>query len=231
MRVLLIEDNEAVSQMIELMLKGKGFNVSVAGLGEEGIDFAKSYDYDVVVLDLQLPDMSGYEVLKTLRTAKVKTPVLMLSGNMSIEAKVKSLSCGADDYMTKPFHRDELIARIHAIARRSQGHAQTVISTGKLSVNLNSRTVEAKGVRVHITGREYQILELLSLRKGVTLTKNMVLDHLYGGMDEPEIKIIDVFICKLRKKLAAACDGEQYIETVWGSGYRLHEAPPLNAAA
>jgi two-component system, cell cycle response regulator CtrA len=230
MRVLLIEDNEAVSQVIELMLKGKGFNVTVTGLGEEGIDFAKSYDYDVIMLDLQLPDMSGYQVLKTLRTAKVKTPVLVLSGNMSVEAKVKSLSAGADDYMTKPFHRDELIARLHAIARRAQGHAQTVITTGKLDVNLDTRTVEAKGVRVHVTGREYQIIELLSLRKGVTLTKNMVLDHLYGGMDEPEIKIIDVFICKLRKKLAAACDGEQYIETVWGSGYRLHQAP-LTAVA
>ncbi len=231
MRVLIIEDNEAVSQMIELMLSGKGFNVTAAALGEEGVDYAQSCDYDAIVLDLQLPDMSGFEVLKKLRQAKVQTPVLMLSGNMAIDAKVKSLSTGADDYMTKPFHRDELIARIHAVVRRAQGHAETVITTGKLNVNLDSRTVEAKGVRVRVTGREYQILELLSLRKGATLSKNMVLDHLYGGMDEPEIKIIDVFICKLRKKLAAACDGEQYIETIWGSGYRLHDAPAMRAAA
>ena len=231
MRVLIIEDNEAVSQMIELMLSGKGFNVTAAALGEEGIDYAHSYDYDAIVLDLQLPDMSGFEVLKKLRQAKVQTPVLMLSGNMAVDAKVKSLSTGADDYMTKPFHRDELIARIHAIVRRAQGHAQTVITTGKLSVNIDSRTVDAKGVRVPVTGREYQILELLSLRKGATLSKNMVLDHLYGGMDEPEIKIIDVFICKLRKKLAAACDGEQYIETIWGSGYRMHDAAAMRVAA
>jgi two-component system cell cycle response regulator CtrA len=231
MRVLLIEDNEAVSQMIELLLSGKGFNVTAAGLGEEGIDYAKSYDYDAIVLDLQLPDMSGHQVLKELRLAKVQTPVLMLSGNMAVEAKVKSLGFGADDYMTKPFHRDELIARINAIVRRAQGHAQTIITTGKLNVNLDSRTVEAKGVRIPVTGREYQILELLSLRKGATLSKNMVLDHLYGGMDEPEIKIIDVFICKLRKKLAAACDGEQYIETIWGSGYRMHDVPAIKVAA
>ena len=231
MRVLLIEDNEAVSQMIELLLSGKGFNVTAAGLGEDGIDYAKSYDYDAIVLDLQLPDMSGHQVLKALRLAKVQTPVLMLSGNMAVEAKVKSLGFGADDYMTKPFHRDELIARINAIVRRAQGHAQTIITTGKLNVNLDSRTVEAKGVRIPVTGREYQILELLSLRKGATLSKNMVLDHLYGGMDEPEIKIIDVFICKLRKKLAAACDGEQYIETIWGSGYRMHDPQPMKVAA
>ena len=231
MRVLVIEDNEAVSQMIELMLTGKGFNVTIAALGEEGIDYAKSYDYDAIVLDLQLPDMSGHQVLKELRLAKIQTPVLMLSGNMQVEAKVKSLTSGADDYLTKPFHKDELIARINAIVRRAQGHSQTIITTGKLNVNLDSRTVEAKGVRVPVTGREYQLLELLSLRKGATLTKSMVLDHLYGGMDEPEIKIIDVFICKLRKKLAAACDGEQYIETIWGSGYRMHDVPTMKAAA
>jgi two-component system cell cycle response regulator CtrA len=114
--------------------------------------------------------------------------------------------------------------------RRSQGHSQTVIATGKLSVNLDSRTVEAKGARVPVTAREYQILELLSLRKGATLSKELLMDHLYGGMDEPEVKIIDVFICKLRKKLAIVCDGEQYIQTVWGSGYRLDDAV-MNAAA
>jgi two-component system cell cycle response regulator CtrA len=230
MRVLLIEDNKAVSQMIELMLKGKGFSVCAVEYGEDGIDYAKSYDYDAIVLDLQLPDISGYQVLKTLRLARVQTPVLVLSGTLSVEAKVRALTAGADDYLTKPFHKDELIARIHAVVRRAQGHSQTVITTGKVSVNLDSRTVEAKGVTIPLTLREFQILELLSLRKGSTLTKNMVFDHLYGGMDEPELKIIDVFICKLRKKLAAACDGEQYIETIWGSGYRLRDTALQSAA-
>jgi two-component system, cell cycle response regulator CtrA len=167
--------------------------------------------------------MSGYEVLRSLRVAKVKTPILILSGLAGIEDKVKGLGFGADDYLTKPFHKDELVARIHAIVRRSKGHAQSVITTGDLIVNLDQKTVEVAGSRVHLTGKEYQMLELLSLRKGTTLTKEMFLNHLYGGMDEPELKIIDVFICKLRKKLANASGGQNYIETVWGRGYVLHD--------
>jgi two-component system cell cycle response regulator CtrA len=223
MRVLLIEDDSAMARSIELMLRSEGLNVYTTDLGEEGIDLGKLYDYDIIVLDLQLPDMSGFEVLKALRVAKVQTPVLILSGNAIVEAKVKALGFGADDYMTKPFHKDELVARIHAIVRRSKGHAQSVIQTGDLIVNLDTKTVEVNSARVHLTGKEYQMLELLSLRKGTTLTKEMFLNHLYGGMDEPELKIIDVFICKLRKKLANASSGKNYIETVWGRGYVLRE--------
>ena len=224
MRVLLIEDDSATAQSIELMLKSENFNVYTTDLGEEGIDLGKLYDYDIILLDLNLPDMSGYEVLRTLRVAKVKTPILILSGLAGIEDKVKGLGFGADDYLTKPFHKDELVARIHAIVRRSKGHAQSVITTGDLVVNLDQKTVEvSNGARVHLTGKEYQMLELLSLRKGTTLTKEMFLNHLYGGMDEPELKIIDVFICKLRKKLANASHGRNFIETVWGRGYVLRE--------
>ena len=115
------------------------------------------------------------------------------------------------------------MARIHAIIRRSKGHSQSVIRTGKINVNLDAKTVDAGGKPVHLTGKEYQMLELLSLRKGTTLTKEMFLNHLYGGMDEPELKIIDVFICKLRKKLSEATDGVNYIETVWGRGYVLRD--------
>ena len=223
MRVLLIEDDSATAQSIELMLKSESFNVYTTDLGEEGVDLGKLYDYDIILLDLNLPDMSGFEVLRTLRVSKVKTPILILSGLAGIEDKVKGLGFGADDYMTKPFHKDELVARIHAIVRRSKGHAQSVIKTGDLVVNLDTKTVEVGGQRVHLTGKEYQMLELLSLRKGTTLTKEMFLNHLYGGMDEPELKIIDVFICKLRKKLANASSGKNYIETVWGRGYVLRE--------
>jgi two-component system cell cycle response regulator CtrA len=223
MRVLLIEDDRAMAQSIELMLRSEGFNVYTTDLGEEGVDLGKIYDYDIILLDLNLPDMNGFEVLKALRVAKIGTPILILSGTQTIDSKVRGLGYGADDYMTKPFHKDELVARIHAIVRRSKGHSQSVITTGKLVVNLDTKTVEVDSQRVHLTGKEYQMLELLSLRKGTTLTKEMFLNHLYGGMDEPELKIIDVFICKLRKKLAAATAGEHYIETVWGRGYVLRD--------
>jgi len=233
MRVLLIEDDSATAQSIELMLKSEGFNVYTTDLGEEGVDLGKIYDYDLILLDLNLPDMSGLDVLRQLRVAKINTPIMILSGTAEIETKVKSFGGGADDYMTKPFHKDELVARIHAVVRRSKGHAQSVIKTGDITVNLDAKTVEVNGSRVHLTGKEYQMLELLSLRKGTTLTKEMFLNHLYGGMDEPELKIIDVFICKLRKKLAAATAGKHYIETVWGRGYVLrdpNEAVAVSAA-
>src|SRR6058998_1067962 len=223
MRVLLIEDEPTTAKAIELMLTTEGFNVYSTDLGEEGLDLGKLYDYDIILLDLNLPDMHGYDVLKKLRVAKVQTPVLILSGISEMDSKVRALGFGADDYVTKPFHRDELIARIHAIVRRSKGHAQSVIQTGDLVVNLDTKTVELNGAQVHLTGKEYQMLELLSLRKGTTLTKEMFLNHLYGGMDEPEIKIIDVFMCKLRKRLANASNGKDYIETVWGRGYVLRE--------
>jgi two-component system cell cycle response regulator CtrA len=167
--------------------------------------------------------MNGHEVLRRLRMARVDTPTLILSGSDDTASKIKGFGFGADDYLTKPFHREELIARIHAIIRRSRGHAESVIRTGMVTVNLDAKTVEANGQPVHLTGKEYQMLELLSLRKGTTLTKEMFLNHLYGGMDEPELKIIDVFICKLRKKLAEATGGDTYIETVWGRGYVLRD--------
>ncbi len=222
MRILLIEDDIIVTRGIEMILKREGFNVYTTELGEEGVDLAKLYDYDLILLDLSLPDMSGTEVLRALRNAKVATPVMILTGSAEVETKVRSFGGGADDYLTKPFHHEELVARIHAIVRRSKGHSQSVIRTGDIVVNLDGKTVEVRGERVHLTGKEYQMLELLSLRKGVTLTKEMFLNHLYGGMDEPELKIIDVFICKLRKKLKMAAD-DHCIETVWGRGYMLQD--------
>ena len=230
MRVLLVEDDPTTSRSIELMLGHANFNVYATDLGEEGIDLAKLYDYDLILLDLNLPDMNGYDVLKKLRLSRVDTPILILTGEDDTESKIRGFGFGADDYMTKPFHRDELVARIHAIVRRSKGHAQSRISTGRAVVNLDAKTVEVDGKTVHLTGKEYQIFELLSLRKGTTLTKEMFLNHLYGGMDEPELKIIDVFICKLRKKLAHATGGENYIETVWGRGYILRD-PAVEAEA
>ncbi|MEQ9506918.1 MAG: response regulator transcription factor [Hyphomonas sp.] len=231
MRVLLIEDDRALARSIELMLKAAGFNVYMTDLGEDGVDLGKVYEYDMILLDLSLPDISGFEVLKQLRMSRVNTPVMILSGNPDIEAKVKTLGYGADDYLTKPFNKDELIARITAIVRRSKGHAESVIRTGEILVNLDAKTVEVEGDRVHLPGQEYELLELLSRRKCPKLTQDMVLNHLYGGMDEPELKIIDVFICKLRKKLQQATNGNHYIETVWGRGYVLRDPRPSTKTA
>lgn len=223
MRVLLVEDDYAVSQSIETMLKKEGMIIDTTDLGEDGLEIGKLYDYDIIILDLMLPDINGYEVLKRLRSAKIKTPVLILSGLTGPDKKVKGLGFGADDYLTKPFDRAELLARIHAIVRRSKGHSNSIIRTGDVEVNLDTQTVSIKGENMHLTGKEYGIMELLSLRKGSTLNKDQFLNHLYGGIDEPELKIIDVFICKLRKKLEKASGGKNYIETVWGRGYVLKD--------
>lgn len=228
MRVLLVEDDPSTAKSIELMLGHANLNVYTTDLGEEGIDLAKLYDYDLILLDIGLPDMNGHEVLRQLRLARIETPILILSGDDDTESKIKGFGFGADDYLTKPFHREELVARIHAIIRRSKGHSQSVIQTGEICVNLDAKTVEVHDKPVHLTGKEYQMLELLSLRKGTTLTKEMFLNHLYGGMDEPELKIIDVFICKLRKKLANATNGQSHIETVWGRGYVLRDPQPVD---
>ncbi|MCK4944739.1 MAG: DNA-binding response regulator, partial [Alphaproteobacteria bacterium] len=183
MRVLLIEDDQSTAKSIELMLKSEGYVVDMTDMGEDGLEIGKLYEYDIIILDLMLPDLDGYEVLKRLRSAKIETPVLILSGLSELDSKLKGLGFGADDYLTKPFDKRELMARLHAIVRRSKGHAQSIITTGSIMVNLDARTVEIDGKQLHLTSKEYGILELLSLRKGSTLTKEMFLNHLYGGMD------------------------------------------------
>jgi two-component system cell cycle response regulator CtrA len=223
MRVLLIEDDVSMARSIELALASEGMICDTAEVGEEGVGIGKFYDYDIILLDLMLPDIDGYEVLLRLRSAKVKTPILILSGLSSADQKIKGLGFGADDYLTKPFNRGELIARIQAIVRRSKGHSESVVRFDKVAINLDTRIVEVDGTQVHLTNKEYAILELLAMRKGTVLTKEMFLNHLYSSMDEPEIKIIDVFVCKLRKKLAKASGGTNYIETVWGRGYMLKD--------
>ena len=225
MRALIIEDDPATLRSVARLLADEGWTTDTAQTGEDGFELGKLYDYDIIILDLKLPDIDGYDVLRRLRRVGIQTPLLILSGKDDVTDKVRGLITGADDYLTKPFNRTELIARLRAVIRRARGFSQPVITTGDIAVNLEGKTVEASGVPVHLTSKEYQILELLCLRKGMTLTKEMFLDHLYGGMDEPEVKIIDVFICKLRKKLAKASGGQHCIETIWGRGYVLRDPP------
>jgi two-component system, cell cycle response regulator CtrA len=229
MRVLLVEDDVTAARGIALMLKAGGAVVDSADTGEEALELVRHYDYDIVVLDLMLPDMEGYDVVRRMRAGRIDVPVLILSGLSRPQAKVKGLGMGADDFITKPFDKAELLARMQAIVRRSKGFSQPSLRVGPLVLNLDSREVLAGGQQVHLTGKEYAILELLVLRKGMVLTKEAFLNHLYGGMDEPEMKIIDVFICKLRKKLAqAGADG--LIGTVWGRGYMMRDSALADAS-
>jgi two-component system cell cycle response regulator CtrA len=220
MRVLIMDSDLTLSNNIEIMLSAHGFNVTSACCGADGLELAKIYGYDLVLLDFDLPDMNGLEALRHLRMAKVDSPVIILADSPEVDIAVRAFSGGADDYVAKPFHQKELVARMRAVARRFNGHAQSIIRTGELMVNLDTQKVAVNGQRIHLTSKEYQILELLVLRRGAALSKEMLLNHLYGGMDEPEPKIIDVFVCKLRKKLGSAAG---QIETVWGRGYMLRE--------
>lgn len=219
MRVMAIEGDDAVSRAVTQALQREGFSVEVARSGEEGVDLAKRYDFDIIVLDQVLPDISGFEALKRLRAAKVATPLLMLSTDSTAASHIRSLELGADDVVTVPFHGGELAARLRAIVRRSLAHPHSVITTGKLTINLDTKRVEADGTEISLTGTEYRLLELFCLRRGITLEKDRILDHLYGGLDEPAQRIVDVFVCKLRRKLAEATQGDNYITTVWGRGY------------
>ncbi|MDE2580988.1 MAG: response regulator transcription factor [Rhodospirillales bacterium] len=229
MRVLLVEDDPIAARGIAMVLKSGSAVVDHADTGEEALELLRHYDYDLAVLDLMLPDIEGFEVMRRMRLSRNHTPVLVLSGLARPEMKVKALGMGADDFLTKPFDRAELLARVQAVVRRSKGFSQPMLRLGPVELSLDRREVAVHGQPVHLTGKEYAILELLVLRKGMVLTKEAFLNHLYGGMDEPEMKIIDVFVCKLRKKLALAGAGN-VIATVWGRGYTIREGADAAAA-
>ena len=231
MRLLVIEDDPTVAESIELMVRSEGMEAQTTDLGQDGLDLGSVFLYDLILLDLNLPDMSGFDVLRSLRVGKIKTPVLILSGLNGTEHKVKGLGLGADDYLTKPFQSDELIARIRAILRRSGDQVESVIRCGDLTLKLDQKRAEMGRRDLGLTTKEYQMLELLAMRQGTPITKDMFLGHLYGGMDEPDQKIIDVFICKLRRKLLEASGGKDYIETIWGRGYVLRNPEPVRATS
>lgn len=226
MRILIVEDEITVSRLLEMHLERSGCKTYSTTLGEEAIDLASVYEYDLVLLDLNLPDMNGSTVLRALRKKRIETPVLVLTGDSCADQRLECFGLGADDFLQKPFHRDELLARIRAIVRRANGHASSTIRIGRLSINLDQQNVFADDLALSLTGREFQFLELLALRKGATVTKEAFLNHVYGGMDEPEPKIIDVYICRIRKKIEELIGPGAYIETVWGRGYTMGGISP-----
>lgn len=227
MRILLIEDDKTVSQNISLILKREDIIVDASYKAEDGIESARLYDYDLILLDLGLPDMEGCDVIRKLRSMQISTPIMVLSGMGSIDKKVHALTFGCDDYLTKPFDTRELIARINALVRRSKGYCENIIRTGGMEVNLDSKIITITGTELNLTTKEYALFELLALRKGALINKGQCLDHLYGGRDEPEAKILDVFLCKIRRKIEKVSPQEEYIQTVRGRGYILKDLPVL----
>lgn len=223
MRILLIEDDDAIAKGMELALVAEGMVVDGTPLGEDGLEFSKLYRYDLIILDIMLPDMNGYDVLREMRELGIETPVIIVSGLSSTEEKIKGLSYGADDYLAKPFSRSELVARIKAVIRRSKGHSAASFKLSNLTIDLDIHSTTINGIQVHLTTKEQILIEALAMRKGNVVSKEHLLGHLYNPADEPEVKIIDVFICKMRKKLYNASGGMNYIETVWGRGYALKE--------
>ena len=230
MRILLVENDRHVAQSLLTTLKAASMVVDMVDTGEEALEYCRLGDFDVVLLAQTLPDMDGYDVVRRLRAARLAVPVLMLAETSSSLNKVKGFAAGADDVVSKPVDPQELVARIHAVVRRAKGFAQPHLTVGELTLNLGSHEATVAGTPIHLTGKEYAILELLVLRKGMVVTKEAFLNHLYGGMDEPEVKIIDVFICKLRKKLAQA-GAENLIGTAWGRGYMLRDTASAAAKA
>lgn len=223
MRILLIEDDITIAQTIETKIASEGGVLDLSMLGEEGLEFSKMYKYDLIILDTSLPDATGYDILKELRSLQIDFPVLVISKSSSVEDKVKALSLGADDYLQKPFNILELIARVKAIIRRSKGNANAIFRVGNLYIDFNSHSTYIDDILIHLTAKEQVLIEALAMRKGNVVSKESLLGQLYNPVDEPELKIIDVFVCKMRKKLYEASGGMNYIETVWGRGYALKE--------
>ena len=225
MRVLVIEADPIASRGLTELLRSGGAVVEHAATGDDGLDLVRHYEFDLVLVDLALPDGDGTEVVRRMRAARIETPAVVTSTQTRAEIKVRAFGAGADDFICKPYDPVETQARLRAIMRRSKGYSQPTLVLGSLQLSLDSREVTVAGRPVHLTGKEYAILELLVLRKGMVLTKEAFLNQLYGGMDEPEMKIIDVFICKLRKKLAEA-GAPNLIGTVWGRGYMVRDPAP-----
>ena len=219
MRVLLVEDHGRHVKALGA-LKTEGLSVELASTGEDALDLLRHYEFDLVLLSLLMPNMEGSTLIVRIRSAGHETPILALS-NLQ-HSWVRALSAGADDVVEYDIDPAELVARIRAIVRRTRGYSQSVLQVGALTLNVDSHDVSANGYSVHLTAKEFALLQLMMLRRNMILTKETILSNLYGGMDEPELKIIDVFVCKIRNKLAKA-GMSHLIGTVWGRGYTIRD--------
>jgi two-component system OmpR family response regulator len=213
MRVLAVEDEPDLLGSLLKALREDGYAVDGAPDGEEGLYKAESYDYDALVLDIMLPGIDGWEVLRRLRKTK-KTPVLMLTARDAIRDRVRGLDSGADDYLVKPFELPELLARLRALIRRSASQAQPRLEIGDVTIDTAARTVSRGGQEVSLTAREYTLLEFLALHRGEVVTRTMLYDHLFDENDDTLSNLLDVHVSNIRKKL-----GHDFITTRRGHGY------------
>jgi two-component system OmpR family response regulator len=213
MRVLIVEDEPDLVQSLEQALREEGYAVDTALDGAEGLWKAQSWEYDAIVLDIMLPARDGWQVLAELRRSK-KVPVLMLTARDGVTDRVRGLDLGADDYLVKPFSLSELLARLRALIRRAHGEASATIEIGDVVIDVNARTVRQAGRTVHLTGREYAIVELLALHRGKLVSRTTLYDHLFGEDDDSLSNLIDVHIFNIRKKL-----GNEFVHTRRGEGY------------
>lgn len=226
MNILVVEDDPIVVDAVAMTLEQAGYFTVPSGSIHEALEELNINEIDAILLDLKLPDGDGTRLARLIRAKKEKqlVPILVVSGNNSVDDRIMALGAGVDGYLTKPFDKHELLAHLEAIIRRANGHSSLQIEIGNLEIDLHRKVVNVDGKTVALTRKEYEIVNLLGVRKGAVLSKASFINHLYGGRDEPESKIVDVFVCKLRHKLKKAGLKGAAIETVWGQGYKLVEA-------
>lgn len=220
MRVLHVEDDELAARGAAVMLRRNGFTVDSAWTGGEALEMVGLAPYDGMLLDLGLPDMIGTDVIRRMRRAGNETPVLMVTGTNGQSSRIAAFDVGADDYVIKPFDGAEVVARLRAIIRRSHGYSHRLLSARNIVLDQDRSEVSFEGRRIHLTRKEYAVLELLMLRRGRLVPKWHIIGHLYGGLDEPSSRTVEVFVCGLRKKIAGL-GGPDCIRTVPGQGYTI----------
>ena len=224
MRVLVIEDEKKIASFVRKGLEAQGFLVEVSHRGDEGYLMATTRPYDVVVLDIMLPGRDGLSILRNLRDRKVPLPVILLTARSELNERLEGLNLGADDYLTKPFFIEELIARIHAVTRRASGATQSILSVADLSMNLLTREVKRGGTAIELTPREFTLLEHLMRSPGRVLTRVQICEQVWDYDFDPGTNLVEVYIQRLRKKVDADAV-VKLIETIRGVGYRIKPQP------
>jgi DNA-binding response OmpR family regulator len=228
-RVLLVEDNKPLARALRQGLEEENFAVDYAEDGEDADHKARATNYDVIVLDLMLPKKDGLTLLKGWREAKIQSHVLVLTARGALEDKVKGLDTGADDYLTKPFELDELLARLRALIRRGHQAKDPLLKIFDLTIDTSSRTVKRAGKSIHLTPKEYALLEFLAFHRGKVVTRTMIWEHLWDEHDESVSNVVDVYIRYLRNKIDRDF-APPLIMTRWGEGYMLRPDDDLGDA-